>query len=127
MIKLHELIEGHSSASSGDSRTWVIDEDSNILYHHQYKTGTSIGDVPRISESFRNFISTAQTRGELQAQYLSPEGKEILAASYPSRIADQKWSIVIATPESNISSLFIKFNTKYANVTISAILAIIGG
>ncbi len=127
MIKLHELIEGHSSASNGDSRTWVIDEDSNILYHHQYKTGTSIGDVPQISESFRNFISTAQTRGELQAQYLSPEGKEILAASYPSRIADQKWSIVIATPESNISSLFVKFNTKYAYVTISAILAIIGG
>ncbi len=127
MIKLYELIEGHSSTSNGDSRTWVIDEDSKILYHPQHKTGTSIWDVPRISESFRNFISTAQTRGEVQAQYLSPEGKEILAASYPSRIADQKWSIVIATPESNISSLFVKFNVKYAYVTISAILAIIGG
>jgi two-component system cell cycle sensor histidine kinase/response regulator CckA len=127
MIKLHELIEGHSLASNGNSRTWVIDEDSNILYHHQYKTGTSIGDVPRISESFKNFISESQNRGELQAEYLSPEGSKILAASYPSKIADQKWSIVIATPESSISSLFDKFNTKYAYVTISAILAIIGG
>ena len=127
MIKLHELIEGHSLASNGNSRTWVIDEDSNILYHTQYKTGTSIWDVPRISESFKNFISAAQDRGELQAEYLSPEGSNILAASYPSKIADQKWSIIIATPESSISSLFIKFNTKYAYVTISAILAIIGG
>jgi signal transduction histidine kinase len=127
MIKLHELIQGHSSASSGKSRTWVIDEGSNILYHPQYKTGTNIRDVPRISESFNNFISSVQNNGEVQAEYLSPEGRDILAASYPSRIADHKWSIVIATPANNISSLFIKFNTKYAYVTISAILAIIGG
>jgi two-component system cell cycle sensor histidine kinase/response regulator CckA len=126
-IKLHELIEGHLSASNGNSRTWVIDEDGNVLYHPQYKTGTSIWDVPRLSESFRNFISAALNSGEVQAEYLSPDGRGILAASYPSRIADHKWSIVIATPESNISSLFDKFNTKYAHVTISAILAIIGG
>jgi len=127
MIKLHELIEGHSSGSSGNSRTWVIDENSNILYHPRYKTGTNIWDVPRISDSFKKFISTARIEGEVQAEYLSPEGRGVLAASYPSRIADKKWSIVIDTPESNISSLFIKFNTKYAYVTISAILAIMGG
>ena len=127
MIKLHELIEGHTSASSGKSRTWVFDEGSNILYHTQYKTGTNIRDVPRISRSFRDFVNSVQNNGAVQAEYLSPEGKDILAASFPSRIADHNWSIIIATPEDNISSLFIKFNTKYAYVTISAILAIMGG
>jgi two-component system cell cycle sensor histidine kinase/response regulator CckA len=127
IIKLHELIEGHSAAANGKSRTWVIDEGSKILYHQHYKTGTSIWDVPLISKSFRKFISGVQSGGELQAEYLSPEGEEILAASYPTKIADQRWSVVIATPEINISSLFKRFNTMYAYVTISGMLAIIGG
>jgi signal transduction histidine kinase/CheY-like chemotaxis protein len=127
MIKLHELIEGHSAAAKNKSRTWVVDEAGNILYHPHYKTGTSIWDVPRISESFRNFINEAQSKAELQAEYISPEGEEILAASYPTKIADQQWSVFIATPETNISSLFVNFNMMYAYVTVSGMLAIIGG
>ena len=127
IIKLHEMIEGHSPASKGNGRTWVVDKYSNIVYHPLYMTGTSIQDVPQISESFRNFINVVQTGEELQAEYLSPAGEEILAASYPAQIPDQKWYIVIATPESSISSLFVKFNSIYTYVTISAMLAIMGG
>ena len=103
VIKLHEMIEGHSPASKGNGRTWVVDEFSKIVYHPLYTTGTRIQDVSQISESFRNFISLLQTREEQQAEYFSPEGEEILAASYPAQIPDQKWYVVIATPESSIS------------------------
>lgn len=127
MIRLHEMVEGLSPASNGKSRTYVIDGGNNILYHPYFRTGANIESLPGISESFKEFIAGVKAGGELLAEYISPEGEEVLAASYPTRIADQRWSVIIATPTSSISSLFIRFNKLYAYVTIGAMLAIIGG
>ncbi|MBW2466686.1 MAG: response regulator, partial [Deltaproteobacteria bacterium] len=127
VIKLHDLIEGLSPDSKGNNRTWVVDEAGNILYHPQYLTGTSIHDVPRVDESLKSFITMVQKKRQLQGEFFSATGEEILAASYPTQIADQNWSVIISTPVHNISSLFMKFNSVHVFITISAITAIIGG
>jgi signal transduction histidine kinase len=127
ILRLHDLIEGHFSASTGNTQTWVIDQNSNILFHPKIKTGASILEEASKTESFRTFINAAQTIGDYKAEYVSPKGERILAASYPARIADQIWSIIINTPASNFSSHFIRLNSMYSYLTISALLIIMGG
>jgi len=127
VLRLHDLIEGHFSAANGDTRTWVIDRNSNVLYHPDFKTGFSLLEDASTTESFRAFINTVQSVGEFKAEYTSPEGELVLAASYPTKIADQLWAIIINTPARNISSLFIQFNSMYTYLTISALLVIICG
>ena len=127
VLKLHDLIEGHFTAANGNTQTWVIDRDSNVLYHPGFKTGSSFLEEASASASLRTFINTVQTIGEFKAEYTSPEGESVLAASFPIKIADQVWTVIINTPTRNISSLFIQFNSMYSYLTISALLVIIGG
>jgi len=124
--KLQDIIGGHSSAANGNTRTWVIGKNGEILYQPNLPDQSSHNAEAAISESFRNFISSVQTVGELKAEYVSPNGEKVLAASFPAKIADQIWSIVIATPSRNISFLFMQFNSIYTYLTICAMVAIIG-
>ena len=127
MIKLHDLIEGMSSPSESSNRTWVVDENNKILYHRDYETGANILTVSQTGASLKKFIRDSEKENGLLGEFRSASDEEILAASYPARIAKHKWLVVISTPAKNISSLFIKFNSMYSYITVSAILLIIGG
>ena len=127
MIKLHDLIEGLSSSSTGSNKTWVIDENSKILYHRDYETGTSLLAGPGVDDSLKQYIRALRINDEMRGEYWTAADREIIAASYPAKVAGQKWFVVISTPAVNISSLFFKFNTVYNYITTGAIAAIISG
>jgi len=127
MIKLRDMIEGISSSSASDNRTWVIDENSKILYHRDYLTGASILAAPKADDTLKKFLRESRRENGLQGEYWSLAKQEILAASYPARVAKQKWLVIISTPAKNIDSLLVRFNSMYAYITLSAIAAIIGG
>jgi len=127
MIKLRDMIKGVSSSSASDNSTWVVDENSRILYHRDYETGASIPTATRPDSSLEKFLRDSRKDNGLQGEYWSGANQEILAASYPARLAKQKWLVIISTPAKNISSLFVRFNLMYIYITLSAIVAIIGG
>ena len=127
MIKLHDLIEGLSSSADGSNKTWVIDENSKILYHRDYETGTSLLTGPSVDDSLKQYIQKLRNNDEMRGEYWTATDREILAASYPAKVAGQKWFVIISTPAVNISSLFFKFNAMYNYITTSAIVAIISG
>ncbi len=126
-LKVNELIRGFIPSQGAGSEFWVVDSAGNTLFHPRYKPGTVMYDLPDMDISFRDFLENIKSGTQCKLECISPEGKNMIIASYPLVIADQTWSIVVAAPETTVSGLLVHFNLKYTVGAMLALLAIIGG
>ena len=124
-IKINKLIKSFGPSQTTDYKCWVIDNDNRILYHPRYEPGTIITKFPNLDISFKTFLNSIKTGREYKAEHISPEGNKVIAAAHPIHIAEQKWSIVIATPEETISGLLSSLNRDYIFDTSTAVLVIV--
>jgi PAS domain S-box-containing protein len=126
-IKVNDLIAGFIPSQGSSSEFWVIDEGGHFLSHPRYKPGTLIHELPDLDISFRSFIENVRSVSTCITGCVSPEGDRVVIASYPLKIANQTWSIIISSPEKILSRLLVRFNVKYSVGALLAFLAIIGG
>ncbi len=126
-LKVNELIRGFIPSQGAGSEFWVIDSGGHTLFHPRYKPGTVIYDLPDMDISFRDFLENIKSGTQCMLECISPEGRNMIIASYPLIIADQTWSIVVAAPETIVSGLLVHFNLRYTVGAMLALLAIIGG
>jgi PAS domain S-box-containing protein len=125
-VKVDELIEGFRPSKSGKGQFWVVDFEGNVLYHPKYKPGTILKKMPDLDISFKTFLEKIKSDNPYKADCILPDGVKVTAVSFPIRIGEQTWSIVIATPEKEVSKLLISFSWKHACVSLIVTLLILG-
>ena len=123
-VQVSGLIKAYIPRISIDKTYWVIESDGNILFHPDHTPGTNIYHVTEHSP-FRNFLIKLKEGNPLKGEYITRNEQKILAASYPVKIGDRIGTIVIATPEAEISKLVKTFSKKFAIVTLVFILFLI--
>lgn len=95
--------------------SWIIDQDGNILYHpKQEYRGKNSFDVFKNSPSVNNMLKKAAAgmpgTAELNMKFGSKEETEtIYNIYYPIPVADEHWSIIMAAPKKEISSMMKGF------------------
>jgi PAS domain S-box-containing protein len=124
-IKVADMLKELLPSEFRNSKSWIIDSGKNIIYHPEYRPGTIIDQVQNIDKSFETFLNNIKIAKPLTAEYLSPDGSKTVAVSYPVKIADQTWSLVISTPEIEVSNLLKRFSEKYTFATLIVLLFIL--
>jgi signal transduction histidine kinase/CheY-like chemotaxis protein len=125
-IKVDELIKGFAPRQSENRVIWAIGHNGGILYHPQYPPGTLIDGMPNLEPSYKAFVKSIRNGRPYNGEYISPEGIKIVASSYPVSITDEKWSLVISTPEGVASKLLRSFSIDFAlavSITLLVILS----
>ncbi len=125
-IKVNELIKGFAPLQSTNNKFWAIDRYGNTLYHSEYKPGTNINKIPNLDTSFKTFLKNIEAGMANNAEYISPQGIKTISASYPIKIADQTWSMVISAPERTVRKLLASFSAGYGLISL-IVLLVIGG
>ena len=122
-IKVDELLKGFIPAQSTDTDFWAIDSHGKILYHPEYNPGTIVEKMPNIDASLETFLENVKAGKPCKADYISPEGIKTVASSHPIRIADETWSMIVATPEAVVSNLLRSFSAKFGFAALVVLLA----
>jgi two-component sensor histidine kinase len=127
-IKAHVLIKGFipiETVECLNCEFWALDSNKIVLYHPRSKPGTHIEVPPDADIAYKSFLENVIAGRDSVAEYVSPDGRRMLAASHPVEIANQKWAIVIGTPAETVTGLLRKFNQRYIAATLFAFIAII--
>ncbi len=125
IVEIAKLIEDSVPPLSENRICWVVDRSTTLLYHPQYKAGTTIGDLPKRDASFDGFVKAAGLGEAHQAQYISPAGSRMIAAAFSLEIGDQHWALVVAAPEKSVSKLLRSFSMDFGLAALVALLAIV--
>ncbi|MFA6449055.1 MAG: ATP-binding protein [bacterium] len=98
---------------------WMVDDDGTIIYHPNSKyIGQKLSDTNLFNKETRNVLKLSVWRGAPAAIHLG----DTLFAMSPFQIGDRTWTVLIATPYSDIST---PINTHTRNtwlVTISVLM-----
>ncbi len=124
-LKISELIKEFIPESPG-STLCVVDTEGDCLYQHGQGTCIVGGDISKYHISHKSFLENVKAGKADKAEYISPEGMKIVAASYPVKIGKQALSPVICTPEKTISELLTSLFVDFIAATAIGFLIIVG-
>jgi PAS domain S-box-containing protein len=123
-ILIIEVTKGFIPLDSPESAFWIIDSEGTILYHSQHKQGTFDDQVQTADPPSRTFLEEVKTSKVAQGEYLSPQGDKAIAVSYPLRVGNQTWCLMISTSEGVISTLLQSSSARYALAIIIVLLLV---
>jgi len=112
-IKFNDLIQGHLPSQSNSFKTWVMDSENRILFHPEFKPGTLLDQKPSPHFSFTEFIQHVKSEKSYESEYISTNGIKTMALSYPVKIADQTWFLIISASEKKVRQLLTNFSAAY--------------
>ena len=139
-LKINELIKSYVPFEISNSKSYVVSSDGDILCNPADISNESMQRKKNLVTSPQNPMSSycpnchvGSFFGDVKAgkvfsgEYTAPAGNTEIAVSYPISIADQKWSIVIATPTEVLHNLLSPFSTKFTLATFLILLVLVGG
>ncbi len=112
-MKVNEFLGKQLMYQTSENKLWAIDSEGKVLYHRDYPVGENVLAQEGIHESFRAFIETLVSGRQHVAEYVSPDGTETIAASYPIEVAGQTWSVAVSSPTS-VFEVVSRFSGHYA-------------
>ncbi|MEI6126836.1 MAG: PAS domain S-box protein [Pseudomonadota bacterium] len=126
IVKINELISSYIPFELKNSNSCVISSGGEILCNPRELSGEAIKAKNLNDASFGPFFAEINTGKVFSGEYISPSGLKAIAGSYPIRIADETWSMVIATPVDVFRNLLAPLSIKFAVVSLVALLALVG-
>ena len=123
-ILIREVTKDFILLDSPESTFSLIDSEGTILYNSHHKQGTFDDQVETAHPPSRAFLEAVKSSKAAQGEYLSPQGDKIIAASYPLRVGNLTWSLMISTPEGTISTLLKSSSNRYTLAIIIVLLLV---
>jgi PAS domain S-box-containing protein len=123
-ILILEVTKDFILLDSPESTFWLIDSEGAILYHPQHQQGAFDDQVQTEDPPSRTFLEAVKTSKVAQGEYLSPQGDKSLAASYPLKVGNLTWSLLISTPEAAISTSLQSSSARYTLAIIIVLLLV---
>ena len=123
-ILILEVTKDFIPLDSPESVFWLIDAEGTILYNSHHKQGTFDDQVDTADPPSRVFLEAVKSSTAAQGEYLSPQGDKAIAATYPLRVGNLTWSLMISTPEGAISTLLKSSSARYTLAIIIVLLLV---
>ncbi len=123
-IKVNELIKGFIPLQTTDRESCVIDSKGNILCNPKRWSGKIVDQYKNLDPAFKTFLEKVMAGKIVTGEYLSPDGIKTISVSYPLKIENQTWSMILATPEEVLHNLLKPFSVKYTVATLIALFLV---
>jgi signal transduction histidine kinase len=123
-ITINELLQNFIPLHSKDTEVYIIDKFGNILCNPSNPQHKTIESLQITDVSYKTFIEEAKAGRIGTGKYRGPEGIKNVIVSYPLKIGDQPWSIVISKPEAIVSTLLKPFTIKFTFATLIVLLVV---
>jgi PAS domain S-box-containing protein len=123
-ILILEVTKDFIPLDSPESAFWLIDAKGTILYNSHHQQGTFDDRVDTADPPSRAFLEAVKSSTAAQSEYLSPQGDKAIAATYPLRVGNLTWSLMISTPEGAISTLLKSSSARYTLAIIIVLLLV---
>ncbi len=125
IVKVDELIKGFFPIETSEWQSCVIDSGGNILCDpKKLRSGKITSQEKNIDPAFKRFFDEVKAGKVFKGDYISPDGIRTTAVSYPIKVIDQTWSMIIETPEEVLSNMLKPFSVQFALAALILLIAV---